>query len=159
MTTFLRTATVHCFLAAACLIAVMATQVNADDQVWTTKVNGVISQMRSGLIMVTTSWGSMTIQSDALTEAKVGDGIIVWVNENNVVLNYHRAGESPYRRFVTGILRYTDRTKSHIRLWTPEGEELFSLVRIEKANNLQEGHPITLEVSEARAVLDLWQSS
>ena len=81
MTTFLRTATVHCFLAAACLIAVMATQVNADDQVWTTKVNGVISQMRSGLIMVTTSWGSMTIQSDALTEAKVGDGMIVWVNE------------------------------------------------------------------------------
>ena len=36
---------------------------------------------------------------------------------------------------------------------------MFSLVRMEKANNLQEGRPITLEVSEARAVLDLWQSS
>ena len=92
-------------------------------------------------------------------DTAVGDEMTLWVNENNVVLNYHRAGESPYRRFVTGILRYTDRTKSHIRLWTPEGEEMFSLVRIEKANNLQEGRPITLEVSEARAVLDLWQSS
>lgn len=92
MTTFLRTATIQWFLAAACFIAVAATQVNADDQVWTTKVNGVISPMRSGLIMVTTSWGSMTIQSDALTEAKVGEGITVWVNENNVVIDAYPSG-------------------------------------------------------------------
>jgi hypothetical protein len=58
MSTFSKTAMEQCFLAAACLLAVTATQVNADDQVWTTKVNGVISEMRSGLIMVTTSWGT-----------------------------------------------------------------------------------------------------
>src|SRR6188472_4268201 len=99
MTTFLRTATAQCFLVAACLIAVTATQVNADEQVWTTKVNGVISQMRSGLIMVTTSWGTMTIQSDALTEAKVGDGITVWVNENNVVIDaYPKGAARPHHR-------------------------------------------------------------
>ncbi len=58
MTAFLRTATVRCFLAAACLIAITATQVNADDRDTTTKVNGIISQMRSGLIMAGTAAGS-----------------------------------------------------------------------------------------------------
>ena len=57
MTTFLRirlrTGTAQCLLAVVCLLAVMATQVNAEDRDTTTKVNGVISQMRSGLIMVT----------------------------------------------------------------------------------------------------------
>lgn len=55
MTTFLRTALVRYCLAVTCLVAVTATQVSADDQVWTTKVSGAISQMRSGLIMGTTS--------------------------------------------------------------------------------------------------------
>jgi hypothetical protein len=100
MSTFSKTAMAQCFLAAACLLAVTATQVNADDQVWTTKVNGVISEMRSGLIMVTTSWGTMTIQSDALTEAKVGDEITVWVNENNVVIDaYPKGAARPHHRW------------------------------------------------------------
>ena len=53
MNIFLNTTTAQCLLSVACLFSVMATQVNAEDQDMTTKVNGVISQMRSGLIMVT----------------------------------------------------------------------------------------------------------
>jgi hypothetical protein len=60
---------------------------------------------------------------------------------------------------VTGVLRYTNGAKSHIRLWTPEGEKVFALVHRERRDLLQEGLPITVEISEAGAILDFWQSS
>jgi len=65
------------------LTPVLETQVQADDRDTKKKMNGVISKMDSGRISVTTSWGHMTIQSDALVDAKVGDEVTVWVNENN----------------------------------------------------------------------------
>ncbi|MDH5739890.1 MAG: hypothetical protein OEY77_06150 [Nitrospira sp.] len=157
MTTFLRTAIVRCFLAAACLLAVTVTQVNADDQVWTTKVNGVISQMRSGLIMVTTSWGSMTIQSDALTEAKVGDGITVWVNENNVVIDaYPKGAVRPHHRWVRGNLTYTSGNQEAITLWTPEGKKDFIVKRNRpKFGSFAEGSPITVQLNDKGEVIDV----
>lgn len=157
MTTFVRAATVQCFLAAACLLAVTVTQVNADDQVWTTKVNGVISEMRSGLIMVTTSWGSMTIQSDALTEAKVGDGITVWVNENNVVIDaYPKGAVRPHHRWVRGNLIYTSGNQEAITLWTPEGKKDFIVKRNRpKFGSFAEGSPITVQLNDKGEVIDV----
>ena len=157
MHTFLRTATAKWFLSAACLLAVTATQVNADDQVWTTKVNGVISQMRSGLIMVTTSWGTMTIQSDALTEAKVGDGITVWVNENNVVIDAYPKGEArPHHRWVRGNLTYTSGNQEAITLGTPEGKKDFIVKRNRsKFGSFAEGSPITVQLNDKGEVIDV----
>lgn len=65
MNKFLRLSIVQCSLAAACLMVVTATPVNADGRDTTTKVSGVISKIQSGRISVTTSWGHMSIQSDA----------------------------------------------------------------------------------------------
>lgn len=157
MYAFLRTTTVQCFLAAACLLAVTVTQVNADDQVWTTKVNGVISEMRSGLIMVTTSWGTMTIQSDALTEAKVGDEITVWVNENNVVIDAYPKGEArPHHRWVRGSLTYTSGNQEAITLWTPEGKKDFIVKRNRsKFGSFVEGNPITVQLNDKGEVIDV----
>ena len=154
---FLRTVTAKWFLSAACLIAVTATQVNADEQVWTTKVNGVISQMRSGLIMVTTSWGTMTIQSDALTEAKVGDGITVWVNENNVVIDaYPKGAARPHHRWVRGNLTYTSGNQEAITLWTPEGKQDFIVKRNRpKFGSFAEGSPITVQLNDKGEVIDV----
>ena len=45
------------------------------------------------------------------------------------------------------------------KLWTPAGEKTFRLPQRETAGHLREGHPVTLEVSEADDVIDLWQSS
>jgi uncharacterized protein YacL (UPF0231 family) len=147
----------QCFLAAACLLAVTATQVNADDQVWTTKVNGAISEMRSGLIMVTTSWGTMTIQSDALTEAKVGDEITVWVNENNVVIDaYPKGAARPHHRWVRGNLTYTSGNQEAITLWTPEGKKDFIVKRNRsKFGSFVEGSPITVQLNDKGEVIDV----
>jgi hypothetical protein len=157
MTTFLRTSTVQCFLAAACFLAVTATQVIADDQVWTTKVSGVISQMRSGLIMVTTSWGTMSIQSDALTEAKIGDAITVWVNENNVVIDaYPKGAARPTHRWVRGNLTYTSGNQEAITLSTPEGTKDFIVKRNRsKFGSYAEGSPITVQLNDKGEVIDV----
>ncbi|MHC9064939.1 hypothetical protein ACYX34_19930 [Nitrospira sp. CMX1] len=156
MTTFLRTA-VRYFLAVTCLVAVTAIQVIADDQVWTTKISGVISQMRSGLIMVTTSWGTMSIQSDALTAAKVGDGITVWVNENNVVIDaYPKGAARPHHRWVRGNLTYTSGNQEAITLWTPEGKQDFIVKRNRsKFGSFAEGSPITAQLNDKGEVIDV----
>ena len=83
----------------------------------------------------------------------------LWVYENDVVLDHYREGEINHRRFVTGPLRYADKTRTHVKLWTPAGEKTFRLPQRETAGHLRERHPVTLEVSEADDVIDLWQSS
>lgn len=157
MPTFLKTATVQCFLATTCLLTVMAAQVHADDRDTTTKVKGVISQMRSGLITATTSWGHMTIQSDALTEAKVGDEITVWVNENNVVIDaYPKGAARPHHRWVRGNLTYTSGNQEAITLWTPEGKQDFIVKRNRsKFGSFAEGNPITVQLNDKGEVIDV----
>lgn len=155
--TFIKTSTVRCFLAAVCLITVTSTQVNADDRDTQTKVDGVISKMRSGLIMVTTSWGTMSIQSDALTEAKVGDKITVWVNENNVVIDAYPKGEArPHHRWVRGNLTYTSGNQEAITLWTPDGKKDFIVKRNQsKLGSFKEGSPITVQLNDNGEVIDV----
>ena len=157
MITFLRAAIMRYCMVAICLVAFTATQVDADEQVWTTKVSGIISQIRSGLIMVTTSWGTMTIQSDALTEAKVGDGITVWVNENNVVIDaYPKGAARPHHRWVRGTLTYTSGNQEAITLWTPEGNKDFIVKRNRsKFGSFAEGNPITVQLNDKGEVIDV----
>jgi len=87
-----------------------------------------------------------------------GDEMTLWVNENNVVLDHYRPGDIAHRRFVTGPVRYADKTRAHIKLWTPEGDRTFSLMQIKMATPLREGHQVTLEVDEAEQVIDLRES-
>ncbi|SRR6266849_2187803 len=55
------------------------------------KVSGVISQIRSGLVFVKTPWGQRTVPSNnGLTDAKVGDEIIMSVDKNNMVIGVHK---------------------------------------------------------------------
>lgn len=157
MNIFLNTTTAQCLLAVACLFSVIATPVNAEDQDMTTKVNGVISQMRSGLIMVTTSWGSMTIKSDALTEAKVGDEITIWVNESNVVIDaYPKGAARPHHRWVRGNLTYTSGNQDAIALWTPEGKKDFIVKQNQsKFGSFTEGSPIIVQLNDKGEVIDV----
>lgn len=157
MTTLITTSIVRCFVAAACFIAVTATQVHADDRDTATKVKGVISQMRSGLITATTSWGHMTIQSDALTEAKVGDEITVWVNENNAVIDaYPKGAARPHHRWVRGNLTYTSGKQDAITLWTPEGKKDFIVKQNQsKFGSFAEGSPITVQLNDKGEVIDV----
>jgi uncharacterized protein YacL (UPF0231 family) len=157
MNTFFRTSVRRCLLAAACFIAVTATPVHADDRDTTTKVSGVISKIQPGRIAVTTTWGHMSIQSDALAEAKVGDEITVWVNENNVVIDaYPKGAARPVHRWIRGKLAYTSSDQNAIKLWTPEGEKDFTVKRNQsKFGSFAEGAPITVQLNDKGEVIDV----
>lgn len=75
------------------------------------------------------------------------------------MLDHYRLGEMSHRRFVTGPVRYADKTRAHIKLWTPEGERTFSLLQIKMAAHLREGQQVTLEIDEADHVIGLRESS
>jgi hypothetical protein len=138
------------------------TEVSACDKRHHCKVmlHGTVGKIEEGMIFIHTPVVEYEIPAGvAPRDTAPNDEMTLWVNENNVALNYHRAGEPMHRRFVTGVLRYTDRAKSHIQLWTPEGERTFSLAHGEKTGLLQEGRPITVEIGEAGVILDFWQSS
>ena len=157
MRTLLRTSIMRCLLAAACLVAITAAQGHADDRDTTTKVSGVISKIQPGFISVTTSWGHMSIQSDALTDAKVGDEITVWVNENNVVIDaYPKGAARPEHRWIRGKLIYTSPEKNAIKLWTPDGEQDFTVKRNRpKFTMFQEGALITVQLNDKGEVIDV----
>ncbi|WP_447980265.1 hypothetical protein [Candidatus Nitrospira bockiana] len=143
--------------ALACLMPVMATQVGADDRDMTTKVSGTISKIDSGRISVATAWGHMSIQSDALADAKVGDEITVWVNENNVVIDaYPKGAARPEHRWIRGNLAYTSSDQDAIKLWTPEGTKDFTVKRNRsKFSSLAEGAPITVQLNDKGEVIDV----
>jgi uncharacterized protein YacL (UPF0231 family) len=140
-----------------CLTCVLAAQAYADDRDTTTKVSGVISKIHAGRISVTTSWGRMSIQSDALAKAKVGDEITVWVNESNVVIDaYPQGAARPQHRWIRGTLAYTSVEQDAIRLWTPEGVKEFGVkINRPKFTMFPAGAPITVQLNDQDEVIDV----
>lgn len=126
------------------------------------KVSGVVSKVQSGLATVKTSWGSMTITSSTGSQKlEVGEEVEMTVNEGNAVIDVHRKGEPAHgHRYISGNLVYVGKMKREIKLWTPEGEKVFPLERLEvKAGGIEEGAMVTVELNEAGAVVDLHRTS
>ncbi len=126
------------------------------------KLTGVISKIRSGVIFVKTpvgqvSFGSKFAAKGGLADAQVGDEVTMWVNENNIVIDVHKKGETePVHRLVTGNLTYTSDLKTEIKLWTPQGEKTFSVERGKsKLPAIKEGEPVTVELNKAGEVIDI----
>lgn len=122
------------------------------------KVTGVVSQVRSGETTVKTSWGSMIISSATGPQnLKVGEEVVMQVNENNAVIDVHRKGDKNHsHRFVSGALTYASSDKKEIKLWTPEGEKTFDVqTGRSKMSVLEEGAPVTVELNEEGKVIDI----
>ena len=122
------------------------------------KINGTVSAIQGDLITVKTSWGHMKIASStAPKNLEVGEEVEMQVNENNAVIDVHRKGDPSHsHRFVSGKLVYVGKMKKEIKLWTPEGEKVFPLDRLEiKTGGIEEGTPVTVELNEAGTVIDL----
>jgi hypothetical protein len=138
------------------------TEVGACDKRHHCKVmlHGIVLKIEASMIFIKTPMVEYELPTHlAAPNTAAGDEMTLWVNENNVVLDHYRAGEISHRRFVTGPVRYADKTRTYIKLWTPEGEKTFSLVQIKMGADLREGHQITLEIDEADHVIDLRQPS
>ncbi|WP_447980766.1 hypothetical protein [Candidatus Nitrospira bockiana] len=126
------------------------------------QVSGQVISERSGLLMVKTPDGStFTLNPNAAKRhghevPKVGDELVLLVDENNTVIEAHPKGEGSAHQFVTGKLMYVGKTKKEIRLATPEGEKVFPIERLEiKTGGIEEGAIVTAEVNEAGTIIDL----
>ena len=121
------------------------------------KVSGVVSKVQSGLVKVKTSWGSMTFSLPGSDQLKVGEEVVMQVNENNAVIDVHRKGEPAHsHRYVAGALAYTAADRREIKLWTPEGEKAFDVqAGRSKLASMEEGAPVTIELNEAGKVIDI----
>jgi hypothetical protein len=122
------------------------------------KVNGVVSNVQSGITTVKTSWGIMKIASTLTPKnLEVGEEVEMQVNENNAVIDVHRKGQAGHsHRFVTGNLAYTSSDKKEIKVWTPEGEKNIDVqTGKSKLSALEEGAPVTVELNEAGKMIDI----
>ncbi len=124
-------------------------------------ITGTVTEIKSGILTVKTPAGLLTLnqnieQKHGHDAFKVGDEVSIWVNENNTVIDVHQKGKEGVHRFVTGKLVYVGKMKKEIKLWTPEGEKVFPLDRLEvKTGGVEEGALVTVELNESGTVIDL----
>ncbi len=124
------------------------------------KTHGTVEKIASGVVFVK---GPFAIYRLSIKTAPrgiaVGDEMDLWLDKENMVIDYHMKGHTQSHRLVSGKLIYVGRAKKQIKLWTPEGEKVFPLERLEvKARPIKEGTMITVELNENGTVIDLWKS-
>jgi hypothetical protein len=120
------------------------------------KLTGVISQVRSGVVLVDTPAGQLTLNAMmGLGGPNVGQELSVTVDENNMVIDVHKAGDGSVEqhRIVRG--RLTGQGRDAIKLRTPEGEKSYPLApSVRNLRHPEEGGVVTAEINEAGQVID-----
>jgi hypothetical protein len=127
------------------------------------KVEGVVSEVKSGLYTVKTSTGAtLTLTEAAATREgrrapKVGDEMTLWVNEGNMVMDARpkgKPGQAP--RFITGILAAIDSGASQMVLATSKGEKTYHLRPESRMfRDIAVGTQVTIEVNDREEVIDI----
>ncbi|MCC6138994.1 MAG: hypothetical protein IT389_00100 [Nitrospira sp.] len=122
-------------------------------------LTGEVTKIQSGLVYVKTPVGQYTLNvKTAPSDAAIGDEVTLWLNEENIVIDHHGKHKqmAGAHRLITGKLIYAGLTKKEIKLWTPEGEKVFPLDRMEmKTKLIAEGAKVTVELNESGTVIDL----
>lgn len=127
------------------------------------KVEGVVSEVKSGLYTVKTSTGAtLTLTEAAATREgqpapKVGDELTLWVNEGNMVIDARpkgHPGKAP--RFITGTLASINNGTAQMRLATSKGEKTYNLKPESRMfRDIAVGTEVTIEVNDTGEVIDI----
>ena len=95
-----------------------------------------------------------------LHQAKVGDQVMVTVDESNVLLDIHDTSRPIHgHRLLVGNLAYADPFWEVIELFTSEGLETFAVdpAAGSKLSGLKEGTLVRVELDEANVLIDIHQ--
>jgi hypothetical protein len=124
------------------------------------ETHGTVEKIVSGMVFVKGPFASYRLSAKtAPRDIAVGDELDLWLDRGNMVIDHHMKGHTQSHRLVSGKLIYVGRDKKQVKLWTPEGEKVFPLERLEvKARPIKEGTMITVELDETGTVIDLWKS-
>ena len=127
------------------------------------KVEGVVTELKSGLIIVKSPTGaSLTLTENTAARLgepvpKVGDEMTVWVNEGNMVMAAHPKGQPDKGpRFITGTLASIDNGKSTMTLATSGGEKSYNLRPESRMfRDIAVGSEVTIEINDTGEVIDI----
>jgi len=127
------------------------------------KVEGVVTEVKSGLYTVKTSTGATLTLTEAAAvrhghgAPKVGDEMTLWVNEGNMVMDARpkgHPGKGPH--FITGTLASIDNGKSQMTLATSGGVKSFNLRPESRMfRDIAVGAEVTIEVNDTEEVIDI----
>lgn len=121
-------------------------------------LNGTVSKLKSNYVFLKTPLGIVTVSGKTgVRNAKVGQEMSVWVQEQHVAIDlYHEGVSSPSRRFLSGPLTYASHDHTRLVMQTPEGEQSIPLTqRPASLASLKEGWPITVELDQQGALVDI----
>lgn len=121
-------------------------------------VNGTVSKLKSNYVFLKTPLGIVTVSGKTgVRNAKVGQEMSVWIQERYVAIDLYQNGlTTPSRRFLSGPLTYASAEHDRLTLQTPEGEQSVPLTqRPASLAALKEGMPITVELDQQGALIDI----
>jgi hypothetical protein len=121
-------------------------------------LNGTVSKVKSNYVFLKTPLGIVTVSGKTgVRNAKVGQEMSVWVQEQHVAIDlYHDGLASPARRFLSGPLTYDSPDRTRLVMQTPEGEQSVMVTpRTASLASLKEGWPITVEIDQQGGVVDI----
>ena len=126
------------------------------------KVEGVVTDVKSGIYTVKTPTSTYTLGENASIRhghgaPKVGDDMILWVSENNMVIDAHpKAQAVQAHRSISGKLLNLDNVKSEIKLSTSQGETTLKIKPETRSFvDIPTGAPVTIELNEKGEVIDV----
>lgn len=122
------------------------------------KLAGTVSRVKAGFAFIDTPIGALTLsRNTGLRNAKVGQEVTVWLNDQHLVIDVRQKGEpAPNQRFITSTVVYASEDKREIKLWTPEGERIVQLPSGKAApRSLREGTPVTIQLDGSGEVIDV----
>ena len=121
-------------------------------------LTGTISKMKSNFIFFKTPIGIVNVNTKiGIKSAKLGQTMTLHMHNESVVADLAAANDSTLiRRFVTGPLDFAAPDHAAVRLWTPEGEQIFPIESGKSLlNGAREGTPITVELNSLGEVVEL----
>jgi hypothetical protein len=121
-------------------------------------LTGTISKMKSNFIFFKTPIGIVNVNTKiGIKHAKIGQTMTLHIQDDSIVADLAASSDlTLLRRFVTGPLEFAAPDHASVRLWTPEGEQIYPIgVGKSQLNGAREGTPITLELNGQGEVVEL----
>jgi hypothetical protein len=123
-------------------------------------LTGIVSKLKSNFIFFRTPIGVINVNAKiGIKNAKVGQTLTLHMRHRNMVAELTAPNTTAVtRRFVTGPLAFASPDHASVRLWTPDGEQVYPTDRGKNAlTGIREGNPITIELTGDGTVVDFYR--
>ncbi len=122
------------------------------------QVSGSIWRSKPGIVFLQTPIGPLSLSSKTtLRDIKSSQKITLWVHGTTTVIDIRERGaDKLVHRYVTSMPNFTSPEKQAVALWTPDGDQSFTLGAFQaKIAGRSEEQPLTIEVDGAGTVRGL----